>query len=107
MNLNPLRREQPAQDLDAIANQTDQLGQRIEQEIGAVVRTRRAYPPEPQPRERTPLELIAAAITRLTWADAEKMGDAIASATKDGALDAKKLTAAIQAWAASEAEKQQ
>ena len=104
MNLNPLRREQPAQDLDAIANQTDALGQRIEQEIGQV--TRRQFPPrEVAPRERTPLELIAAAICRLIWADAEKMGDAIASATKDTTLDAKKLTAAIQAWAA-EAEKQ-
>jgi hypothetical protein len=43
----------------------------------------------------TALQLIGHAATRLTWRDAEKMGQAIQAKMKDGGS----LTAAIQAWA--------
>ena len=52
------------------------------------------YAPKPK-HNPTPLQVIAHAITRLTWTDAEAMGSAIEKAkTDDGTL-----TAAIQAWA--------
>ena len=60
-----------------------------------------AWPPQVEvraPREKspfTPLQVIGHAITRLTYKDAVKMGEAIQALLKEG-----ELTAAIQEWAA-------
>jgi hypothetical protein len=48
----------------------------------------------PKERSYAPLQIIGHAITRLTWADAVKMGEAIQAKLKEG-----ELTAAIQEWA--------
>jgi hypothetical protein len=45
--------------------------------------------------QHTPLQVIGHAITRLTYKDAVKMGEAIQAKLKEG-----ELTAAIQEWAA-------
>jgi len=45
----------------------------------------------------TPLQIIAHAITRLTWNDAERMGNEI----KIGMNSDTSITSAIQAWAAN------
>ena len=94
--MNLLRRDKPEQDLDAIADQTDALGERIAQEIGGAVRRkysreetalltkpeRSRTPPwhGDQPgevRERTKLEQIAQMVVDLTWTDAVAMGDKV------------------------------
>ena len=46
-------------------------------------------------RDHSPLQVIAHAITRLTWTDAEKMGNEIKSKAENDAA----ITPAIQAWA--------
>ena len=89
MNLNPLRKP-TAVDLD---------------ELEARIHDAHESAPVPYaPRERpahTPLQVIGHAITKLTWKDAESMGKAIAAKSENnGNIDAKALTAAIQAWAA-------
>jgi len=56
-------------------------------------------PPEVRQTQKpsyTPLQVIGHAITRLTWMDAEAMGDAVKDQQKEGIT----LTAAIQNWAA-------
>jgi hypothetical protein len=89
MNLNPLRKPTPV-DLD-------ELEARIHDAREA---TSPPYvtPGIREPRERpahTPLQVIGHAITRLTYKDAVKMGEAIQAKLKEG-----ELTAAIQEWAA-------
>lgn len=72
----------------------DQLRAAIEDEPGPA-----QYAPK-RPQERMPLEIIAQAITRLTWADAEAMGTGIAAALeKESDVAKRSLAAAIQAWA--------
>jgi hypothetical protein len=86
MNLNPLRK--PA------AVDLDELEARIHDAREATSPTPIPY----APRERvqhTPLQVIGHAITRLTYKDAVKMGEAIQAKLKEG-----ELTAAIQEWAA-------
>jgi hypothetical protein len=81
----------------------------IEQEMTSLPRSQRGQatrapsedkhyaPPAVREREdHTAVQIIAHAITRLTWKEAEKMGVAIQDKVKDGGP----LTAAIQAWAA-------
>ena len=90
MNLNPLRKP--------VAVDLDELESRIHD-------AHESTAPVPYaPRERvqhTPLQVIGHAITKLTWKDAESMGKAIAAKSENnGNIDAKALTAAIQAWAA-------
>ena len=70
----------------------------LEQEIRSEPTAPRAYAPRetrehPQP---TRLQVIAHAITTLTWSEAVKMGDAIKIKLPEGSGD---LTAAIQEWA--------
>jgi hypothetical protein len=62
--------------------------------------TARAYAPRPRQPEPPliPLQVIAQAVIRLTWADAVEMGDKIKAKLKGDVHDID-LTAAIQAWA--------
>ena len=48
----------------------------------------------PKPRF-TPIQIIAQAISKLTWTEAEAMGTAVADSIKEG----KSMAAAIQQWA--------
>ena len=50
------------------------------------------YRPKPQ---YTPIQIIAHAITRLTWLEAEAMAKAVAEATGEG----KSMALALQEWA--------
>lgn len=76
----------------------------LERDVRAAVRPSQPLPDEitqyapKRPSERMPLEIIAQAITRLTWADAEAMGKAIQDKAKANS-DNDNLTSAIQAWA--------
>lgn len=64
------------------------------------------YAPK-RPQERMPLDIIAQAITRLTWTDAEAMGGGIAAALeKESDVAKRSLAAAIQAWASDYLPKQ-
>jgi hypothetical protein len=67
----------------------------IEQTIRTPIPRQPALVPPVQAEAHTPLQIIAHAITRLTWADAEAMGEAIKSHLT-GDIP---ITAAIQAWA--------
>lgn len=88
----------------------------LERDVRAAVRHEQSPHPLPsevtqyapkRPNERMPLEIIAQAITRLTWADAEAMGSGIATALESEADVAKRsLAAAIQAWASGYLPKQ-
>ena len=60
---------------------------KLREEIGEAPRV-------PKEKSYAPLQVIGHAITRLTWADAVKMGEAIQAKLKEG-----ELTAAIQEWA--------
>jgi hypothetical protein len=53
---------------------------------------------EPRERDYAPLQLIAHAITKLTWREAVTMGKAIAAKGTDG-NNSGDLTAALIAWA--------
>ena len=96
MNLNPLRKP-TAVDLDELEARLHHAHE------GSTSAPSVPYPTR-EPRERpahTPLQVIGHAITKLTWKDAESMGKAIAAKSENnGNIDAKALTAAIQAWAA-------
>lgn len=59
-----------------------------------------------RPSERMPLEIIAQAITRLTWTEAEAMGAAIHAKLGTGEDVAPHITKAIQAWASTYLPKQ-
>ena len=63
---------------------------KLREEIGET----KPYVPYAKEKSYAPLQVIGHAITRLTWADAVKMGEAIQSKLKEG-----ELTAAIQEWA--------
>ena len=83
----------------------DRLEEEIRQEP-----TARAYAPprarQPEP-PLIPLQVIAQAITRLTWADAEAMGTAIQGLlAKEVSGTPQNLTAAIQSWASEVANEQ-
>ena len=54
------------------------------------------YAPKPKISERSPLQIIAHAITRLTWREAVAMSEGIKKHTKTGSDD---LTGGIQDWA--------
>jgi hypothetical protein len=60
---------------------------KLREEIGEAPRV-------PKEKFYAPLQVIGHAITRLTWSDAVKMGEAIQAKLKEG-----ELTAAIQEWA--------
>ena len=62
---------------------------KLREEIGEAPRV-----PYAKEKSYAPLQVIGHAITRLTWADAVKMGEAIQAKLKEG-----ELTAAIQEWA--------
>jgi hypothetical protein len=84
MNLNPLRKPVPV-DLDE-----------LEARIHDAHESTAPVPYAPRERvQHTPLQVIGHAITRLTYKDAVKMGEAIQAKLKEG-----ELTAAIQEWAA-------
>ena len=84
MNLNPLRKPTPV-DLDE-----------LEARIHDAHESTAPVPYAPRERvQHTPLQVIGHAITRLTYKDAVKMGEAIQAKLKEG-----ELTAAIQEWAA-------
>jgi len=57
-------------------------------------------PPAREPREYAPLQVIGHAITRLTYNDAVKMGEAIQAILAKDTGTPQNVTAAIQAWAA-------
>lgn len=78
----------------------DQLRAAIEDEPGLAQYAPKRSVGVTDPVERMPLEIIAQAITRLTWADAEAMGAAITAGLGNEQDFAKRsVTAAIQAWA--------
>ena len=92
MNLNPLRKP--------VAVDLDELEARLHEAHGGTSPAPVPYAPRERPAH-TPLQVIGHAITKLTWKDAESMGKAIAAKSENnGNIDAKALTAAIQAWAA-------
>ena len=90
MNLNPLRKP--------VAVDLDELEARLHHAHEGSTSAPSVPYPTREPRERvqhTPLQVIGHAITRLTYKDAVKMGEAIQAKLKEG-----ELTAAIQEWAA-------
>ena len=94
--MNLFSNKQPQAEVDL-----DRLEEEIRQEP-----TARAYAPprarQPEP-PLIPLQVIAQATTRLTWADAVKMGEGIKAKLPENSTD---LTAAIQSWASEAANEQ-
>jgi hypothetical protein len=72
----------------------------LEEEIRREPTASRYAPPRPRQPEPPliPLNIIAQAVIRLTWADAVEMGEKIKAKLKGDVHDVD-LTAAIQAWA--------